>query len=193
MFRALLFLIVLQINIPFFAQNADINLLRKINVNRDVSLDPAFKLTSQSVTPLSIAMPLTVFVAGELSGNKTTINYGLKAGLAQAASMVISTTMKYTIRRERPYIRYPDIQPLMNDHTSSFPSGHTTSAFCTATSLSLMSPKWYVIVPSYSWAVFVGYSRMHLGMHYPSDVIMGAIIGTGVSFLSFKVQRWIGN
>jgi membrane-associated phospholipid phosphatase len=55
-----------------------------------------------------------------------------------------------------------------------------------------MYPKWYVIVPSYSWAVAVGYSRMHMGMHYPSDVLMGAIIGTASSFLSFKVQKWIG-
>jgi len=55
-----------------------------------------------------------------------------------------------------------------------------------------MYPKWYVIVPAYSWAAFIGYSRMHLGMHYPFDVLAGAIIGTGISLVSFKVQRWIG-
>ena len=86
----------------------------------------------------------------------------------------------------------PVIQRLSSDFTPSFPSGHTTSAFCTATSLSLMYPKWYVIVPAYSWATMVGYSRMHLGMHYPLDVLAGAILGTGISLVSFKLQKWIG-
>jgi membrane-associated phospholipid phosphatase len=116
----------------------------------------------------------------------------LKSGVAIVAAVSMSTVLKYGIHRERPYSRYPDIEKLSDDSTPSFPSGHTTSAFCTATSLSLMYPKWYVIVPSYSWAVAVGYSRMHMGMHYPSDVLMGAIIGTASSFLSFKVQKWIG-
>jgi len=62
-------------------------------------------------------------------------------------------------------------------------------AFATATSLSLEYPKWYVIVPAYTWAGTVGYSRMHLGVHYPSDVLIGALVGAGSAFITHKVNQ----
>lgn len=192
MFRIFSLLLVFQFSTQVFSQNIDIDILRRINLNRPVALDGTCKFLSKSVTPTCIAMPLTLLVVGKLNHDQTTWNNGLKAGLAISASMSLSTILKYTVHRERPYTTYPDIQRLSSDFTPSFPSGHTTSAFCTATSLSLMYPKWYVIVPAYSWATMVGYSRMHLGMHYPFDVLAGALLGTGVSILSFKVQRWIG-
>ena len=61
------------------------------------------------------------------------------------------------------------------------PSGHTSTVFAAATSVSILYPKWYVIAPSYLFAASVGYSRMYLGVHYPSDVLIGAIIGTASS------------
>jgi membrane-associated phospholipid phosphatase len=71
------------------------------------------------------------------------------------------------------------------------PSAHTSSAFATATSLSLAFPKWYVVVPSFVWASSVGYSRMHLGVHYPSDVLVGALVGSGSAFLTQKANQWL--
>ncbi|MGB8358080.1 MAG: phosphatase PAP2 family protein, partial [Bacteroidales bacterium] len=50
-------------------------------------------------------------------------------------------------------------------------------------------PKWYVIVPSYAYAGTVAYSRMHLGVHYPSDVLAGALIGSGCAVLSHYVNK----
>ena len=172
-----------------FGQNADIELLRKINVNRNQSLDPSFKFLSKTATPVSLGMPITLAVWGGISGDRTKLNYGLRSGISIASSMTISTILKYAVNRERPYKRYLDIQNLSSDFTPSFPSGHTTSAFSTATTLSLMYPKWYVIAPSFTWASLVAYSRLHMGMHYPTDVLAGIILGIGTSYLSFRLQN----
>jgi undecaprenyl-diphosphatase len=55
--------------------------------------------------------------------------------------------------------------------------------------ISLNYPKWYVIVPSFAWAGLAGYSRMAIGMHYPSDVLMGAVVGAGSAYLIYKLKK----
>jgi undecaprenyl-diphosphatase len=60
-----------------------------------------------------------------------------------------------------------------------------------ATSLSLATKKWYVAVPAYLWASGVAYSRMYLGVHYPSDLLGGIVIGIGTSFLTWKIDQLI--
>ena len=100
--------------------------------------------------------------------------------------------MKYLVDRERPYERYPDrVHPYSHESSPSFPSGHTASAFALATSLCIKYPKWYVIAPSALWACSVGVSRMNEGVHYPSDLIAGAVIGTGCAVVNVYVNRWL--
>jgi len=72
----------------------------------------------------------------------------------------------------------------------SFPSGHTSAAFSLATTLSIQHPKWYIIIPSYTFASLVGYSRIYLGAHYPSDVIAGALVGTGAAWLNHQLIKY---
>ncbi len=106
-------------------------------------------------------------------------------------SAFISTALKYSFKRERPFKTYPDLEKEASGGGYSFPSGHTSDAFATATALSIAFPKWYVIAPSFVWAGAVGYSRMDLGVHYPSDVLAGAIVGSGSAYLTYKLNKWI--
>ncbi|MCW3070502.1 MAG: hypothetical protein JWO44_392 [Bacteroidetes bacterium] len=177
--------------IPVLSQNIDINILKSINKGRNKSLDGTFKLVTNSITPVSIGLPVAVLATGFIKHDSAIKNKGLYITGSLLLAAGISTGLKYSVGRTRPYVSYPFIEKATSGGSPSFPSGHTSDAFATATSVSLAFPKWYVAVPSYLWACSVGYSRMHLGVHYPSDVLGGALIGAGSAFLCHKANLWL--
>lgn len=185
-------LIVLLFCMTFVnAQNNDINILRDLNVDRNKNLDPTFKLITNSAVPISVVTPIIIYSVGLLKKDSAVKKQAIFIGEAFLVNAFITTALKHTIKRDRPFKTYTDIDQAASTVGYSFPSGHTSSAFATATSLSLAYHKWYVIAPSFVWASAVGYSRMHLGVHYPSDVVAGAIIGSGSAYLSYKMNKWI--
>lgn len=166
------------------AQNTDINLLRTINLERNQKLDQTFLVLTHSDGPVSIALPATLLTIGLIKNDSLLKQNGLMIAGSLVASTIVTVGLKWGIRRDRPFITYPELEKLAPAGSPSFPSGHTSMAFSTATSLTIAYPKWYVYVPAFLWAGSVSYSRMHLGVHYPSDVLVGAIIGSGSAFLS---------
>ena len=184
-------IILLYFHAPSFGQNADINLLRELNINRPQSLDGTFQVITHSITPVSVGIPTTMVIAGLIKKDSSLIHNGLYIGGSILASSIITVGLKYGIDRDRPFVTYPEIEKLTHAGSPSFPSGHTSMAFSTATSLSITYPRWYVIAPSFLWASGVGYSRMHLGVHYPSDVFVGALIGSGSAWLCHILNKKI--
>ena len=117
---------------------------------------------------------------------------GIKTGVAIGLNVLLTSGLKYAINRPRPFAQYPnDIIKRTDAGPYSFPSGHTSSAFAMATALSLSTKKWYVAVPSYAYACAVGYSRMRLGVHFPTDILGGMVLGIGSSLLVFQIDKWI--
>lgn len=173
------------------AQNVDINLLRYINLNRDRSLDPFFIFITNGVTPICIAVPIILFLWSLFRKQLILQKKSIYIGFSVIISSLISTLLKVSINRIRPFSAYSFIEKVTNVTSASFPSGHTSTAFVIATSLSIAFPKWYVIVFSFLWALTIGYSRMYLGVHYPSEVFAGAIIGSGSAFIIYKVNIYI--
>ena len=87
--------------------------------------------------------------------------------------------LKNLVARPRPYTQLPDLSllvPYPKDY--SFPSGHTCSSFAVAGSLLHSGKTWNALrIPAFVLAILISFSRLYVGAHYPSDVIVGAIIG----------------
>lgn len=173
------------------AQSADINSLRTINVHRNEHFDPAFRLLSKSALPLSMGTPILMYSVARIRKDSTLKKQAVFIGETFLVNAFITVALKQTVKRARPYETYPDIDQAIATSGYSFPSGHTSLAFATATAWSMAYPKWYVVAPSFAWATAVGYSRMHLGVHYPTDVLAGAIVGSGSAFITYKANKWL--
>jgi undecaprenyl-diphosphatase len=90
----------------------------------------------------------------------------------------VITILKHLVNRVRPFKVDKLIEKLSAGGSPSFPSGHTADAFLIAISLTLLFPKhkWSLALV-WIWAIVVAYSRMALGVHYPSDVLGSMVIG----------------
>lgn len=185
----LIFALLLSFSVK--AQNLDIQWLRNIHSNNSRGADEIMKGITNSSYAICGAVPVAELAYGYIAHDSTMRVAGWQSAAGLATTVVLSTGIKLAARRERPYTTYKDIIPYRYDLSYSMPSGHTSTAFSVATSLSLQFPKWYVIVPAMLWAGGVGYSRLYLGMHYPSDVFVAALLGAGSSYLSYKGQHWI--
>jgi membrane-associated phospholipid phosphatase len=117
---------------------------------------------------------------------------GRRAGMAMAlaslsATYVVQQRVKPLFRRERPFVnreaRVIGIRPA--DH--SFPSGHSASSFAAATALAHFYPRAAPL--GYTLATGVALSRVHLGVHFPSDTAVGGAIGIGIGTLSAWLFR----
>jgi membrane-associated phospholipid phosphatase len=165
------------------AQNPDVDLLKAIN--------PRYPTSQYWVQTSASAywVPAAVFIGslgyGFIENDKQILHNAYELVINIVISQAVTEALKITIDRERPADKYPT-EIFVNGpvHGESFPSGHTSLAFATATTVALDYKKWYIVVPAYLWAGSVAYSRMYLGKHYPSDVLGGIIIGIGSGYLS---------
>jgi membrane-associated phospholipid phosphatase len=171
------------------AQNWDARLLQQIHTSEARRFDSYQRFVSDSYLVGVLGTPL---VAGGIwlhSRSEKDLNIALEITVSTMLNYGLTQGLKYTINRQRPYDRYMDIRPKSFEDSPSFPSGHTSTSFATATALSLSYPKWYVAIPAYAWAGSVAYSRMHLGVHYPSDVLAGALLGAGSAWFTHWINQ----
>lgn len=94
--------------------------------------------------------------------------------------------LKNCIKRDRPCEVLTGIQQRLDPIDQfSFPSGHTAAAFLIATLLACYLP--FLIFPAFLWAICVAFSRIYMGVHYPTDILAGMVLGTLSAFTGLLV------
>jgi membrane-associated phospholipid phosphatase len=179
----------LLLSFHLYGQNWDVDLANAINPRNPSS--GYWRTTSNSAYVLGTGVPICLLLTGVLTRDTVLERKSRVIVGSVLVELVISEGLKYAINRERPGDKYPGIIFPYNHstHGYSFPSGHSSLAFSVAASVSLAYKKWYITAPAYIWATTVGYSRIYLGVHYPSDVLAGAAIGIGSAYLSSWLNR----
>jgi undecaprenyl-diphosphatase len=104
----------------------------------------------------------------------------------------IVSTLKAIVGRARPCDALGWCAPIAvaSPGGGSFPSGHAAGAFAFAAFVALRAPRW--AVPALAWAAIVAWSRCVLGVHYPSDVVAGALVGAAVGAAFARLSRRSG-
>jgi undecaprenyl-diphosphatase len=102
----------------------------------------------------------------------------LVAATALISTLVVSG-LKHAVGRDRPPAEILDPEPLMEvPTTSSFPSGHSATSFACAVVLSRIAPR--LTIPLFVLAALIAFSRVYVGVHYPFDVLAGALLGVAL-------------
>ena len=159
------------------AERLDLAVYAAIARSSTPALDRAMRRlsTAADYSKLSIASAAALVVAGGSTGRRAAA-----MGFASVAvtATVVNLVFKPLGRRRRPdrlAQRVPEARHVRMPISSSFPSGHAAAAFAFATGVGHVCPA--AGVPLYGLATLVAYSRIHTGVHFPGDVVVGALAG----------------
>jgi membrane-associated phospholipid phosphatase len=136
---------------------------------------------------LWLATAAVLALAGGEKGRQAALDGVLSIGLASAS---VNQGAKHLNRRPRPdrdTAQVPTDRRVSMPTSTSFPSGHTASAFAFAGGVARTMP-WLGSALRLA-ATTVGYTRVHAGVHYPGDVVAGALIGIGCGEIAPRVGR----
>ncbi|NBB87486.1 MAG: phosphatase PAP2 family protein [Bacteroidetes bacterium] len=154
----------------------------------------ALRAVDRTAYPVFYGAPVAAGAGALLTGASPAPAYRLT--LASAGAVGATMVIKRLMRRPRPFYvheaitsRSPEFhegRPVSDSY--ALPSGHAALSAAQVTSWCLSHPRWYVIGPGVAWAVGVSVSRVWQGVHYPSDVVVGAVLGAGIGL----TVHWIG-
>jgi membrane-associated phospholipid phosphatase len=192
----LLFLAVIQFIMPVQRVNAqsqiqqfDDRVMINLAENRTPVQTDIGLFLSRNYRYGEIGIPAALLAGGIIRNDRQMRENSLYIASSTAITYGFTLLIKHLVKRPRPFVQNLRIVPVYRAGSTSFPSGHASTTFSTATALSSAYPKWYVIAPAFLWAGATSYSRMYLGVHYPTDVAAGMALGTGTALLLQPLKR----
>ncbi len=148
------------------------------------ALNSFFLILSASLNIYAVAIPCFIYwCVSKKRGafvilNLITVSMGME-------------TLKATVCELRPWIRFPQIHPVVTASGYSFPSGHASiAAAIFGTTASLWRKKLFIVIPCIAMILLVGFSRNYLGVHTPQDVLCGFALGAAAICVNAWVLRW---
>ena len=172
----------------------DLN-LRELDILRSLQgwHSPVADAIMKTITMLGDKGWFWIVVAVALCCFKKTRKMGMTAMIAMIFGLIVgNVVLKNVIGRDRPYwlddtIRQGLIVKELSDY--SFPSGHTQASFAAAVSIFFYHKKWGAA--AIVLAFLIGFSRLYIGVHFPSDVVAGAILGTAFAYAARPLARML--
>ncbi|MDO6431060.1 phosphatase PAP2 family protein [Flavitalea sp. BT771] len=163
-------------------QSLDEHILEYLAAHRTPGQTAFWRALSNANTYVDVGIPTGLLAAGLIRNDVDMKKNALYTASSTALSILVNFTIKRIVKRPRPFITHVHFTPVYRPGDYSFPSGHAASSFGAAVALARAYPKWYVMAPALLWSSGIGYSRMYLGVHYPTDVGAGALLGIGSAF-----------
>ncbi|KAF5060596.1 phosphatase PAP2 family protein [Proteiniclasticum sp. QWL-01] len=147
--------------------------------------NPFFDYLNIAMTYLgSDVFALGVILAMVFLPKDTFRPFAIHGAVTLTTSTIFVQILKRLIRRKRPFVLSKNLRSIrIGVDPYSFPSGHTTAAFALATSISLLVVSPSIRLVFLLLAFGVGFSRVYLAVHYPSDVLAGAFIGSSFAYV----------
>ena len=141
------------------------------------------------ITHMAKAGIFWILLSAVLIAIKKTRPLGIACALALMINVICcNVILKPLIARIRPYVLDESLICLVKPQWDySFPSGHTSASFATAGVLPFMGAKKRLAIPLLILAALIGFSRLYVRVHYPTDVIVGAVVGLIAAFTSFMI------
>lgn len=172
----------------------DVKIFRAINNIQSIFLNIIIPISSESIYYTTTLIPITVLWTSRNNNNYYDENSMMLLGLSEILTLVSTCVIKNIKKEVRPYETLPNVYTIPGNipHKDkySFPSGHTSMSFSMATSLTLRYPDKPVLITGlYLYSTIVSLGRIYLGVHYPSDVLAGMLIGSGSAALVYSFRK----
>ena len=170
-----------------YIQNTDAQIVKMINPDQWSISVGINQIISDNEKALALWIPCLILLMACYQRNKIMLINSFCVWLSFILARDMAIDLKALFARPRPFMTYPEIVQYSQVWNDSFPSGHTSEAFAVALACCVIFSQSWIRWPLLCWALAVAFSRIYLGVHYPSDILGGVMVAALSAFFCCKI------